>query len=93
LQAENARLQFFLAVLLFCSYGHAMQTYLEQLDSRCARLGVDLRDICRAEGIAATTLARWRKGQAHPRQETAEALFARLDKMAAPPATDMQEAI
>lgn len=60
-----------------------METYLTQLDTRCQELGIDLQDICRAEGIADTTLARWRKGESTCREGTAKVLFARMRKMAA----------
>jgi transcriptional antiterminator Rof (Rho-off) len=64
-----------------------METYLNQLESRCATLGVSLEDVCRAEGVANTTLARWRKNESTCREGTARALFARMDKM-----TSLQEA-
>lgn len=58
-----------------------MQTYLQQLEARCAVLGVSLDDVCRAEGVADTTLARWRKGESTCREGTAQALFKRMGKM------------
>jgi len=58
-----------------------MNTYLEQLEGRCATRGIPLDEVCKAEGVASTTLSRWRKGESTPRQGTAEALFARLAKM------------
>ncbi len=58
-----------------------METYLQQLEARCDHLGVSLDDICRAEGVADTTLARWRKGESTCREGTAQALFARMGKM------------
>ena len=61
--------------------GPAMETYLQQLEARCADAGVNLGDLCRAEGVADTTLARWRNGESTCREGTAKALFARLDKM------------
>ena len=64
-------------------YSALMETYLTQLEARCADLGVSLDEICRAEGVANTTLARWRKGESNPRQGTAQALFARMGKMRA----------
>ncbi|MCH8858575.1 MAG: hypothetical protein IID54_03245 [Proteobacteria bacterium] len=67
-----------------------MDTYLQQLEARCVALGVSLDDVCRAEGVADTTLARWRKGESTCREGTAKALFARLAKMR--PETAMQEA-
>ena len=57
-------------------------TYLDQLDERASELGVDLKRVCELEGVAATTLARWRKGEATCREETAHRLFARMDAMA-----------
>lgn len=66
--------------------------YLDQLEDACARTGVSLVEACRAEGIADTTLARWRKaregattadGAANCRQATAEKLMARIAQMAA----------
>ena len=78
-------------MLRFCSYKRqAMDTYLQQLEARCAELGVSLDDVCRAEGVADTTLARWRKGESTCREGTAKALFARLAKMR--PEAAMQEA-
>ena len=58
-----------------------METYLQQLEARCADLGVSLDDVCRAEGVADTTLARWRKGESTCREGTAQALFRRMAKM------------
>ena len=62
---------------MLCIVAH-MITYLEQLKRLAAEHGVDLRSACKAEGIAQTTLMRWEKGEAHPREETAKALFARI---------------
>ena len=56
--------------------------YLDQLEVRAAELGLDLADVCAAEGVAPTTLARWRKGEATCREGTARALFGRMDGMA-----------
>ena len=56
--------------------------YLDQLKVRAAELRLDLADVCAAEGIAPTTLARWRKGEANCREGTAQALFRRMDEMA-----------
>ena len=56
--------------------------YLDQLEVRAAELGLDLADVCAAEGVAPTTLARWRKGEATCREGTARALFRRMDEMA-----------
>ena len=60
----------------------AMLTYLQQLDERCAEADLDLVEVCRAEGVADTTLARWRRGETNCREATAQALFARIEKMA-----------
>lgn len=67
-----------------------METYLQQLEIRCADLGVSLDDVCRAEGVADTTLARWRKGESTCREGTAQALFERMAKMR--PEASLQEA-
>ena len=56
--------------------------YLDQLEVRAAELRLDLADVCAAEGVAPTTLARWRKGEANCREGTARALFRRMDRMA-----------
>ncbi len=56
--------------------------YLDQLEVRAADLRLDLADVCAAEGVAPTTLARWRKGEANCREGTARALFRRMDRMA-----------
>ena len=58
-----------------------LQPYLEQLEKACAGHGLTLEEVCRAEGVADTTLARWRKGESTCREGTAKALLARLDKM------------
>lgn len=67
-----------------------METYLEQLEARCVDLGISLDDVCRAEGVADTTLARWRKGESTCREGTAQALFKRMSKMH--PAASLQKA-
>ncbi len=59
-----------------------MKTYLDQLEARCTELGVTLDKVCRAEGVAATTLSRWRKGEYQCREGTAMVLSRRLDKIA-----------
>ena len=56
--------------------------YLDQLEVRAAELRLDLADVCAAEGVALTTLARWRKDEATCREGTARALFRRMDEMA-----------
>ena len=58
-------------------------SYLEQLDAACAAAGIRLEDACKAEGLADTTLARWRKGAVTPREATARALFSRIEAMTA----------
>ena len=65
-------------------YTRAMVTYLEQLDALCALGGLDLAAVCNAEGVAATTLWRWRNRKAHCREATALALFERIGMMASP---------
>ena len=62
-----------------------MITYLEQLERQCADAGLDLATVCRAEGVADTTLARWRKNEVHCREATAKALFQRINSMAKSP--------
>lgn len=57
--------------------------YLDQLQRRADALGVPLEDACAQEGIADTTLMRWRKGLFSCREQTAQKLFARLDAIAA----------
>ncbi len=56
-----------------------MMSYLEQLEDRCRQVGLDLADVCEQEGVAATTLARWRKGEATCREGTVRRLFDRID--------------
>ncbi|HDZ40047.1 MAG TPA: XRE family transcriptional regulator [Marinobacter sp.] len=58
-----------------------MDTYLDQLEARCAELGVNLEEICLRDGVAYTTLWRWRKGHTTPRQDTVQALFKRMARM------------
>jgi|TARA_Y100000310_G_scaffold207333_1_gene207831 hypothetical protein len=58
--------------------------YLSQLEQRAAELGLGLTEVCVAEGVAETTLFRWRKGETTCRQGTAEALFRRMEAMSAP---------
>ena len=65
-------------------YDTAMITYLAQLDALCSSAGLDLADVCDAEGVAATTLWRWRKGRVHCREATALALFERIGLMTPP---------
>jgi hypothetical protein len=56
--------------------------YLDQLEARAKALGLELKDVCKAEGIADTTLARWKANETTVRQGTAEALMRRMDEMA-----------
>lgn len=57
----------------------SLTPYLSQLDNLCAAYGLTLSEVCRAEGIADTTLARWRKAEAHCRFDTAQALVERIN--------------
>ena len=58
-----------------------MQTYLAQLEDRCRAEGLDLRAVCKAEGLGNETLWRWRTGRHRPSEGKVQALFARIDKM------------
>lgn len=69
-----------------------MLTYLQQIQACADDLGVDLREACKAEGIALTTLMRWHKGQAYPREQTARALIERIKSMAHPTPTNSEAA-
>lgn len=64
-----------------------MITYFDQLKSLSTELGIPLKDACREEGIAMTTLMRWEKREAHPREETAASLFDRIKVMASTKST------
>lgn len=66
----------------------SMITYLEQIQACAERHGVDLKEACKAEGIAATTLMRWIKGEAFPREQTARALLERIPTMHPIPAPE-----
>lgn len=70
------------AMLLFCSMANQLVPYLDQLEAACREHGIDLIDVCRAEGVADTTLLRWRKGEAFPREGTAKALIERITSLA-----------
>ncbi len=59
-----------------------MKTLLEQLEDKAAELGLDLKSVIKAEGVAGTTLKRWRDGDTTCRQDTAEKLFERMELMA-----------
>lgn len=63
-------------------YRDGMKTYLEQLNEHSAALGVNLSDACKAEGVALTTLARWRKAETTVREGTFKALYQRISLMA-----------
>ncbi len=68
---------------MFCENADmTLVTYIAQLDAECAQAGLDLAEVCRADGLADTTLARWRKGEAHCRHDTAQSLFRRIRAMA-----------
>lgn len=60
-----------------------MITYLEQLEHLAKAEGVSLEEACDAEGVARTTLLRWRKREAHPREATALALSDRIKMLGA----------
>lgn len=53
-------------------------TYLHQMESAALASGINLSDVCKAEGVAATTLQRWRKGEVTPRLETTEKILQRI---------------
>ena len=59
-----------------------ISTYLDQIEKLAAEKEVDLLEACKAEGIAKTTLWRWRSGSSHPRQDTAEAILMRIQILA-----------
>ena len=63
-----------------------METYLQQLEARAGEIGFSLDDVCLAAGVAATTLARWRKGQNACHKDTRDKLLARMEKMRTKPA-------
>lgn len=67
-----------------------MITYLEQMKRAAKEAGVDLTSACDSEGIADTTLARWNKKEACPREATARAVLNRIKRMAR--AEETQEA-
>lgn len=67
-------------------------SYLEQLERAAEDAQVELSDACKAEGIADTTLARWRKDEAAPRDATARALFKRIGLMAKSPPEERRKA-
>ena len=55
--------------------------YLDQLEAAARNAGVDLAEVCRAVGVAPSTLMRWRKGEMTPRQATAEQILNRIERM------------
>jgi transcriptional regulator with XRE-family HTH domain len=57
--------------------------YLSQLDLAAQKAGVRLEDAAKAEGMPRNTVWRWRKGSNLPRQDTAERVLARIERMAA----------
>lgn len=59
-------------------------SYMEQLTFAAEQYGVDLDDAAQAEGIAGTTLWRWRARNAEPRLATTQALIRRMEIMAKP---------
>lgn len=60
-----------------------MFTYLEQMEAHAVRTGVGLRAACLAEGIAVSTLNRWRAGTTTPNENIARRIFNRMDAMSA----------
>jgi len=59
-----------------------LSTYLAQIDAAAEKAGVDVAQACEAEGIARTTLQRWRKGEVSPREATAQAVLKRITLIA-----------
>ena len=70
---------------MHCMVFGMIATYLAQLDAAATAAGVTLAEACKEEGIALTTLQRWRKPEAEggttPREGTAIALFNRIELM------------
>jgi hypothetical protein len=60
---------------------NSLNTYLTQLDALAETRGVDIKQALAAENIATTTLMRWRKGETHPSEKVAVALFERMRRM------------
>lgn len=56
-------------------------TYLQQMEGAALASGVSLAEVCKVEGVAATTLQRWRKGEVTPRLETTEKILQRIRVM------------
>lgn len=57
--------------------------YLQQMEQAAREVGVDLAEACKKEGVAATTLMRWRNGTVNPREATTEAILKRIAVIAA----------
>lgn len=58
--------------------------YHHQVERSAQEAGIDLAAACKAEGVAATTLARWRSGQVTPQLGTTEKILQRIRMMATP---------
>lgn len=58
-----------------------LSSYFTQLEAAASAAGIDLAEVCRLEGVARTTLLRWRKGEAFPREATAAAIMRRIEAM------------
>lgn len=69
------------------STAYRMETYLAQLDDAAEAAGATLAEACKAEGVALTTLMRWRRpqddGGTSPSEKTAKALYRRIERMKA----------
>lgn len=59
-----------------------LDDYLAQMERAAKEAAIDLAEACRVEGVAATTLVRWRKGEVSPREGTAKAVLDRIAAMA-----------
>ena len=53
-------------------------TYYEQLVHTAQKYSVNLRDACRAAGVADTTLARWEGNQFSPSETTARKIYTQI---------------
>jgi len=60
---------------------HFMNTYFEQLEAQAERTGVSILAACEAEGIARSTLNRWKSGFSTPSEKVAKRIFERMGKM------------
>ena len=56
-----------------------LNNYLKQLEQCAEKTGVSLKEAALAQGIARSTVWRWRTKGAQPRAETAEALLRYMD--------------